>query len=65
MIELLLPCVFDTLEYSCVKAIIVICTLVDYSVAKKRQYDLDSIEPAKDRRHHGGFRAPQRVRSKR
>jgi hypothetical protein len=37
MIELLRPCGFDTLEYSWVKAIIGICTLVDYSVAKKRQ----------------------------
>jgi hypothetical protein len=37
MIELLLPCGFDTLEYSWVKATIGICTLVDYSVAKKRQ----------------------------
>jgi hypothetical protein len=37
MIELLLPCGFDTLEYPYVKAIIGICTLVDYSVAKKRQ----------------------------
>jgi hypothetical protein len=37
MIELLLPCGFDTLEYSCVKATIVICTLADYSVAKKWQ----------------------------
>jgi hypothetical protein len=37
MIELLLPYGFDTLEYSWVKAIIGICTLVDYSMAKKRQ----------------------------
>jgi hypothetical protein len=37
MIELLLPCGFDTLEYSCVKATIGICTLADYSVAKKHQ----------------------------
>ncbi len=37
MIELLLPCGFDTLEYSWVKATIGICTLADYSVAKKRQ----------------------------
>jgi hypothetical protein len=37
MIELLLPSGFDTLEYSWVKATIDICTLVDYSVAKKRQ----------------------------
>jgi hypothetical protein len=38
MIELLLPCGFDTLEYSWVKATIDICTLTDYSVAKKRQH---------------------------
>jgi hypothetical protein len=38
MIELLLPCGFDTLEYCWVKATIVICTLADYSVAKKRQH---------------------------
>jgi hypothetical protein len=37
MIELLLLCGFDTLEYSWVKAIIGICTLADYSVAKKHQ----------------------------
>jgi hypothetical protein len=37
MIELLLPCGFDTLEYSWVKATIDICMLVDYSVAKKHQ----------------------------
>jgi hypothetical protein len=37
MIELLLPCGFDTLEYSWVKATIGICTLADYSVAKKHQ----------------------------
>jgi hypothetical protein len=37
MIELLLPCGFDTLEYSWVKATIGICMLVDYSVAKKYQ----------------------------
>jgi hypothetical protein len=37
MIELLLPCGFDTLEYSWEKATISICTLVDYSVAKKHQ----------------------------
>jgi hypothetical protein len=38
MIELLLPCGFDTLEYSWVKATIDICMLADYSVAKKRQH---------------------------
>jgi hypothetical protein len=37
MIELLLSCGFDTLEYSWVKAKIGICTLADYSVAKKCQ----------------------------
>jgi hypothetical protein len=37
MIELLLPYEFDTLKYSWVKAAIGICTLADYSVAKKRQ----------------------------
>jgi hypothetical protein len=37
MIELLLPCGFDTLEYYWVKATINIYTLADYSVAKKRQ----------------------------
>jgi hypothetical protein len=37
MIELLLPCGFDTLEYSWVKATIGIYTLVDCSVAKKYQ----------------------------
>jgi hypothetical protein len=38
MIELLLPCGFDTLEYSWVKATIGICMPIDYSVAKKRQH---------------------------
>jgi hypothetical protein len=38
IIELLLPCGFDTLEYSWVKATIGICMLADYSVAKKRQH---------------------------
>jgi hypothetical protein len=37
MIELLLPYGFDTLEYSWVKATIVICMLADYSMAKKCQ----------------------------
>jgi hypothetical protein len=36
--ELLLTCGFETLEYSRVKATIGICTLADYSVAKKRQH---------------------------
>jgi hypothetical protein len=40
MIELLLPCGFDTLEYSWVKATIGICTLVDYPVAKKCQQEV-------------------------
>jgi hypothetical protein len=40
MIELLLPYGFDTLEYSWVKATIGICTLVDYSMAKKHQHPL-------------------------
>jgi hypothetical protein len=38
MIELLLSCGFDTLEYSWVKATIGICMLEDYSVAKKCQH---------------------------
>jgi hypothetical protein len=38
MIELLLLCGFNTLEYSWVKATIGICTLTDYSVAKKCQH---------------------------
>jgi hypothetical protein len=37
MIELLLPCGFDTLKYSWVKATIGTYTLADYSVAKKRE----------------------------
>jgi hypothetical protein len=37
MIELLFPFGFDTLQYSWVKATIVICTFVDYSVAKEHQ----------------------------
>jgi hypothetical protein len=37
MIQLLLPCGFDTLEYSWVKATIGICMPADYSVAKKCQ----------------------------
>jgi hypothetical protein len=40
MIELLLPCKFDTLEYSWMNATIDICTLTDYSMAKKRQQSL-------------------------
>jgi hypothetical protein len=38
MIELLLPCEFDTLEYSWMKATIDIYMLADFSVAKKRQH---------------------------
>jgi hypothetical protein len=37
MIELLLPCGFDTLEYYCVKGTIGICMLIDYFMAKKCQ----------------------------
>jgi hypothetical protein len=37
MIGLLFPYGFDTLEYSWVKTTIGICTLADYSVAKKHQ----------------------------
>jgi hypothetical protein len=37
MIELLLPCGFDTQEYSSMKATIGIYTLTNYSVAKKCQ----------------------------
>jgi hypothetical protein len=44
MIELLLPYGFDTLEYSWVKATIVICTLADYSVAKKHQQSRPDID---------------------
>jgi hypothetical protein len=40
MIELLLPCGFNTLEYSWVMATIGICTLADYSMAKKCQHSL-------------------------
>jgi hypothetical protein len=43
MIELLLPCGFDTLEYSWVKATIGICTPVDYSMAKKRQLSANTF----------------------
>jgi hypothetical protein len=37
MIEFLLPCGFDTLEYTWVKATIGIYTLADYSMATKHQ----------------------------
>jgi hypothetical protein len=42
MIELLIPCGFDTLEDSWVKATIGICMLVDYSVAKKCQHQCEA-----------------------
>jgi hypothetical protein len=41
MIALLIPYGLDTLEYSWVTATIGICTLVDYSVAKKHQHSDD------------------------
>jgi hypothetical protein len=41
MIELLVPCGFDTLEYSWVKATIGICILANYNMAKKRQQGAD------------------------
>jgi hypothetical protein len=47
MIELLLPYGFDTLEYSWVKATISICTLADYSVAKKHQQAFLVLLPGK------------------
>jgi hypothetical protein len=64
MIELLLPYGFDTLECSWVKATISICTLANYSVAKKHQhpYTETSTETAKkgsspeQRRFGGGVR---------
>jgi hypothetical protein len=43
MIKVLHPYGFDTLEYSWVKATIDICTLVDYSVAKKCQQPPSSL----------------------
>jgi hypothetical protein len=46
MIELLLHCGFDTLEYSWVKGTIGICTLADYSVAKKHQHGCNSSSSA-------------------
>jgi hypothetical protein len=45
MIELLLPCGFDTLEYSWVKATISICTPVDYSMDKKHQQLASDMTP--------------------
>jgi hypothetical protein len=44
-VELLLPCGFDTLEYSWVKATIGICMFADYSVARKCQHlaNLDKV----------------------
>jgi hypothetical protein len=47
MIELLPPCGFNILEYSWVKATIGICTLADYSVAKKRQQAFLALLPEK------------------
>jgi hypothetical protein len=44
MIQLLLSCGFDTLEYSWVKATIGICTLADYSVAKKCQHSSEESQ---------------------
>jgi hypothetical protein len=38
MMELLLPCGFDTLKYTWVKATIGICILANYSVANKCQH---------------------------
>jgi hypothetical protein len=49
VIELLLPCGFDTLEYSWVKATIGICTLTYYSVAKKHQQLATPTEEALDK----------------
>jgi hypothetical protein len=46
MIESLLPCGFDTLEYSWVKATIGIYSFADYSVAKKYQQTVDVVELA-------------------
>jgi hypothetical protein len=43
MIELLLPCGFNTLEYSWVKATISICMLANYSMAKKCQQRIEVI----------------------
>jgi hypothetical protein len=43
LIESLLPCGFDTLEYSWVKATIGICMLVDYSMAEKRQQTTQDV----------------------
>jgi hypothetical protein len=45
MVELLLPCGFNCLEYFWVKATIGICTLADYFVAKKRQQRPDRFSP--------------------
>jgi hypothetical protein len=42
MIELLLPCGFDTMEYSWVKVRIGISMVVDYSVAMKHQHYCNS-----------------------
>jgi hypothetical protein len=47
MIELLLPYGFNTLEYSWVKDTIGICTLADYSMAKKHQQAFQALLPEK------------------
>jgi hypothetical protein len=55
MIELLLSYGFDTLEYFWVKGTISICTLADYSMAKKRQQCWvlpDSLAAPPRRTHH-------------
>jgi hypothetical protein len=67
MIELLIPCGFDTLEDSWVKATIGICMLVDYSVAKKCQHQCEAgLRQWTDRwpvsaRGHFGWRAPMEI----
>jgi hypothetical protein len=47
MIEILLLCGLDTLEYTWVKATIGICMLADYSVAKKCQQAFMAPLPGK------------------
>jgi hypothetical protein len=47
MIKLRLPCGFNTLEYSWVKVTIGICTLADYSVAKKLQHRAQVLAPGR------------------
>jgi hypothetical protein len=48
IIELLFLYGFDTLEYSWMKATVGICTLVDYSVAKKCQQIFNSFNSTGD-----------------